>query len=131
MTNKYLEKIAKDHMLKGYVSPAWQENAIAKDHGKEGLKGTGANVKKHLIGGLRTAGRGYAHGAAGGAAGAGVGAALGAAGSAIKGGLKGAKSGGGVGALVGGIAGAYGGVYHGVHKSLRNQAAEAHKKYSK
>lgn len=119
MTNKYLEKIASDHMREGYLSPAWQENAIAKDHGKKGLEGVGPNVKKHLIGVSRAVGRGYLEAAGAGAAGAGVGALAGKAfGKTL------------VGALAGAAVGAYGGLSHGAYKSIKNQAAEAHKKYS-
>lgn len=125
--NKFLsqiEKMAQDkatlgEIARGYISPAWMENNIAKKHDKEGLKGAGANVKKHLIGGLRQAGRMYAEGAGGGVLGAAVGAGVG----ALK---KDPK----LGAMVGGLAGAYSGMMHGGFKSLKNQANEAHQKYS-
>lgn len=121
MTNKYLEKIAKDHMVKGYISPAWQENAIARDHGKEGIKGVGANIGKHVGGEFRKAGRGYLEGIAGGIGGAVVGTGVNAL---TRGKLPNAGT-----AL--GIAGAIGGTVHGAYKSLRNQASEAHEKYKK
>ncbi len=114
-------KSAKDHMLKGYFSPAWQENAIAADHGKEGLKGIGENVGKHVGGSFRANGRSLVEGVAG------------SAGGALAGGLVGAvrgAAGSRAGAAIGGVAGLYGGVLHGGYKSLKNQAAEAHKKYA-
>lgn len=111
MTNKYLEKISSDHMLKGYISPAWQENAIAKDHGKEGLKGFGENYSKHVGGGARANLRGVAEGTAGGLVGGSIGYL--------------AKN-----PALGAAVGATAGILHGGYRSLRNQAAEAHKKYA-
>ena len=117
----------KDHMLRGYMSPAWQENAIAKDHGKEGLKGFKANAGKHITGALRVAGRGVGEGVAGAGIGAGIGAGVGAAIAKLRrlDPIAGAK----IGAALGGSGGLYGGEIHGVVKSLKNQAAEAHEKY--
>lgn len=122
MTNKYLEKIAKDHMLKAYLSPAWQENAIAKEHGKEGLKGAVRNVGKHFGGGFRAKGRAALEGITG----AGVGAALGVGvGVLSKGKINPQNA-----ASIAGGAGNMVGVLHGGYKSYKNQAAEAHKKYA-
>lgn len=123
MSNKYLENIAKnDHMLKGYISPAWQEHAIAKDHGKEGPKGFRANVASHEIGtvraGLRATGQGLVGGAAGAALGAGVH-------YLSKGKIPIVQA-----TAVPGVAGFYAAGLHGMHSSLRNQAAEHHKKYA-
>lgn len=115
-------KEADDHMLKAMFSPAWQENAIAKDHGKEGLKGVGANVKQHFKGSFRSAGRGYLEGAAGGVAGAGVGALL----SLASKGKFTPKD----GAIIGAIPGIYIGGAHGQYASLKNQAKEHHAKYA-
>ncbi len=124
--NKYLEKIAKsDHMLKGWISPAWQENAIAKDHGKDGLKGIGANVGAHYGGTARISGRGALEAIPGGLIGAGLGVAASAL-AAKRGKIIDPTNAGAAGAL----AGVYGGVLHGAQKSLRNQAAEHHKKYA-
>lgn len=143
--NKYLEKIAKsDHMLKGWVSPAWQENAIAKDHGKKGPTGIGANVAAHYGGALRASGRGFLEGAGAGVVGAALGGGVAALAKnnavarAAKGGLDltkaynriaanvNPKAAAGIGALVGYESGGI----HGVQKSLRNQASEHHKKYA-
>lgn len=123
MANKYLEKIAKDHMVKGWISPAWQENAIAKDHGKEGLKGAGANVGKHVVGATRSGVRGFAHSLVGGA----VGMVGGAAVSALSKGKINASRAKDAGTMAGSAIG----TIHGTQKSLRNQAAEAHEKYGK
>jgi len=111
-----------DHKIEGYISPAWQENAIAKDHGKEGLKGVGANVSKHITGGLRVAGRGYLEGFGGSVAGGLIGQAVGLAGKNA----HAVRTGTSVGATLGGL----GGLAHGVYSSLKNQADEAHKKYA-
>lgn len=45
MENKYLEKIAhSDYILKGLVSPAWQEASIANEHGVESPNGWGGEL---------------------------------------------------------------------------------------
>lgn len=117
----HLEKKAKaDETLRGIISPAWQENHIAKKHGEKGLEGVGANVKKHLTGDLRVVGRSLVEGAAGGWLGRAAGAAAG----------KLAKKDPRTAAALGAMSGYYAGAVHGQIKSLKNQAAEAHAKYS-
>lgn len=124
------EKAKKDHMLKGWISPAWQENAIAADHGKEGLKGVGANVGAHMGGGYRAVGRGYLEGIGGAVGGGAIGAAGGAlVGLASRGKINLGRA-AGASSAVGTIAGAVGGYGHGFQKSLRNQAKEHHAKYA-
>jgi hypothetical protein len=123
VTNRYLEKIAEDHMITGWISPAMQEKAIARDHGKEGLTGNREYLKKALTGTSRVIGRGLLEGAVGGAVGGAAGLAAGVH-------LGGTKEDAKLKALIGGLAGMYGAYIHGVQSSLRNQAAEAHKKYS-
>jgi hypothetical protein len=120
MENKYLNKVANDHKLRGYISPAWQENSIAKDHGREGLKGVGANVGKHITGHIRVLGRGVAESLGGAGVGVGAGALI----------AKLTKKNPQLGALIGANLGYVTGGVHGVVKSLKNQAAEAHLKYS-
>lgn len=123
MTNKYLEKIASNnHMGKALVSPAWQENAIAKDHGQKGPKGAWNNIKSHFGGSLRASGRSLVEGAAG----AGVGAALGSGVGALL--TKGRNV--APGASIGGVVGSYAGILHGRYASLHNQGKEHNKKYS-
>jgi hypothetical protein len=120
----------KDHMLKAWVSPAWQENAIAKDHGKEGLKGFGQNLASHMGGGYRAVGRGYLEGIGGAVGGGAIGAAGGAlVGLASRGKIHPGRT-AGASAAVGSIVGAVGGYGHGIQKSLRNQAKEHHAKYA-
>ena len=122
--NKYLEKIASDHMLRGYISSAWQENAIAKEHGQEGLKGFKANAKKELIGKGRVFGRSVLEGAAGSLAGeaAGLGVSKLVRNRMPITSLLAPH----VGKHLAGLAGAL----HGGYRSMKNQAAEAHAKYS-
>ena len=110
-------KAAGEHKLKAWVSPAWQENAIAKEHGKEGDAGVG----KHITGTLRAAGRATLEGVAGAALGTGAGMV---ANRMSRGRLGPMAAGAGylVGANVGGV--------HGAVASYKNQAAEAHKKYA-
>lgn len=122
MTNKYLEKIAADYIAKGLVSPAWQEQSIAKEHGKKGPS-AGELLSKHVGGTTRAGLRGYAEGAAGGVGGLVAGSAANALASKVLG--KSVAGGGRIGAALGGLAG----LVHGNYASLKNQAAEAHKKY--
>lgn len=122
VTNKYLEKIAADYIAKGLVSPAWQEQSIAKEHGKKG-PGAGELLSKHIGGTTRAGLRGYAEGAAGGVGGLVAGSAANALASKVLG--KSVAGGGRIGAALGGLAG----LVHGNYASLKNQATEAHKKY--
>ena len=119
-----VKEAASNHIIKGMVSPAWQEHAIAKDHGKE----SNAGVGKHIKGALRANGRSIVEGVAGTAVGGGIGAAIGAGIAKAKhlDVSTGAKIGGGI---AGGL-GLYGGIGHGVYKSLKNQGEEAHQKYA-
>ncbi len=123
--NKFLSYLEKNagavaDMARGYISPAWQENHIAKQHGKEGLKGVGPNVGKHITGAGRYLGRAMVESVAGGAAAAGAGALV----------AKLAKKDVAGAAMQAGIIGQNVGAMHGIYKSLRNQNEEAHKKYS-
>lgn len=123
MTNKYLEKIAQsNHVLKGMISPAWQERAIAADHKKTVHQTTGETLGAHYGGHQRAALRGAVEGLAGGTGGALLGAGIGA--------LTRHPEGAARGALIGGGAGLVGGNLHGTVKSYQNQGKEFHKKYS-
>lgn len=122
--NKYLEKIAADHMLRGYISPAWQENTIAREHGQEGLKGFKDNAKKYLTGLGRTAGRAALEGGVGSLAGGAAGLGLS---KLVKNRMPITSL---LAPYIGGSLGGFTGGIHGGYKSLKNQAAEAHAKYS-
>lgn len=111
-------------IARGSLSPAWMENHIAGKHGKKGPEGFVDNAKSHLKGALRANGRSVVEGAGGAVAGAGVGHL---AGKLVGGDPRRAA----LGAVVGGATGLYGGAIHGAYASLRNQAAEMHKKYKK
>lgn len=119
MTNKYLEKIASDHMIRGMISPAWQQNAIAKDHGHSSAGNWGQALEKHVGGDSRQAMRSGVEGAVTGAIGGAVSrlATLNNPSSA-----KITRAVSGASAVIGSL--------HGWYKSTKNQAAEAHKKYS-
>ena len=114
--NKYLEKIANDHIIEGLVSPAWQQKEIAHDHGKTGPEGWDA-YGAHLAGSQRAGWRGVGHGLMGGLGGAAIGALIDRHDPRLALGL------GLTGYAVGGA--------HGIYTSLKNQAHEAHEKYSK
>lgn len=113
MTNKYLEKIAADHILKGLISPAWQQHAIAKEHGHRGPEGLGPNITSHFVGTGRAGGRAWLDGTGLRVAGRLIGSV---------GGTKGEEAGAALGTLAGSV--------HGYYKSLKNQAKEHHEDYS-
>jgi hypothetical protein len=57
--NKYLEKLASsDHIMKGVISPAWQQEAIAREYGKT----LDYPVKTEIKGRARSVGRGLLEG---------------------------------------------------------------------
>jgi hypothetical protein len=123
LVNAKAEEMQKEagDKLRGVVSPAWMENHIAKEHGKEGPKGALANVKSHLKGSIRASGRGFAEAIGGGAVGAAAGAGVAA--------LTRGKVHPTTGAAVGGYVGYNAGGIHGMTKSLGNQSKEMHEKY--
>lgn len=142
MTNKYLEKVAADHTLKGLVSPAWQEHAIAKEHGKKG-PGAVESVVGDVAGRVRQSfntGSGIVGGAAKGlTAGAILGGLGGAAlmmkghrglplSKAIKTQAAGEMAGmmGATGAVIGGVKGGY----NGLMDTVKQHAKEVHHEYS-
>jgi hypothetical protein len=113
MTNKYLEKIASNHMLEGAFFPAWQESQIAYDKGVDTSKNWGQVYEKHMGGLARQSLRSSTEATLGAAAGS-------LADRVVK--TKSGKLGKVLGGTVGGL--------HGWYASTKNQATEAHKKYS-
>lgn len=114
-----------DHMFKGNVSTAWQEAAIAKDHGKKRDVGFwtshihGSERVKRQVNkdSLKFAWKGALAGGVVGAA------------AAWKNGKKIGRA-GKAGALLGGFTGMWAGGVHGQNKGIRNEADRAHKKYA-
>lgn len=118
-------KVSKGDIARSYISPAWAEKNIAKKHGKQG-KGAGGLIGKHITGSLRAAGRAYGEGVLGGTAGYGAGKLTELAAKKLGKNLPHS----GYAGLIGAGAGYVAGGLHGGYKSFKNQAIEAHKKYS-
>jgi hypothetical protein len=122
VSNKYLEKISSfQETAKGWISPAWMESHIAKEHGKDiSNRSAGELLESHTRGAYR---RAFAPGD------------IALIGSAIGGGLVGAGlghrsgktfAGAQIGSAIGGLAG----LIHKKHTDTKNISEELHNKYT-
>lgn len=143
MSNVYLEKIAQileqhekvaGDKLRGVISPAWMNKSIAEKHNQKAHANWGQVLESHAGGEARKDLRSGVEGGIGAAIGAGAGNGAGYALSKKYSPspknlsrVRGTRVGTAIGAAVlGGI-----GTVHGMYKSVKNQEAEMHKKYSK
>lgn len=113
MANRYLEKIANDHMIVSLISPAWQRHRIAQDHGLKDAGNWGQTLATDAGGDARAGLRSAAEGYAGGVVGSAVGALVNP--------VAGLRTGKIAGRILGGV--------HGYWKSHRNQARDFHHEF--